>query len=89
MAVFWVEAPFSLVEVYQRFRGPCCLHHHNDEIALMMEADYTALQPRRQHSSYTKIIATHSERQTKSINKHCWRTVNLLKVKAGGTHHFP
>jgi hypothetical protein len=27
MAVFWVVAPCSLVDVYQRFRGPCCLHH--------------------------------------------------------------
>jgi hypothetical protein len=27
MAVFWVVAPCSLVEFYQRFRGPCCLHH--------------------------------------------------------------
>jgi hypothetical protein len=26
IAVFWVVAPCSLVEVYQRFRGPCCLH---------------------------------------------------------------
>jgi hypothetical protein len=26
MAVFWVVAQCSLVEVYQRFRGPCCLH---------------------------------------------------------------
>jgi hypothetical protein len=25
MAVFWVVAPCSLVEVYQRFRGPCYL----------------------------------------------------------------
>jgi hypothetical protein len=25
IAVFWVVAPCSLVEVYQRFRGPCCL----------------------------------------------------------------
>jgi hypothetical protein len=22
-----VVAPCSLVEVYRRFRGPCCLHH--------------------------------------------------------------
>jgi hypothetical protein len=44
MAVFWVVAPCSLVEVYQRFRGPCCLHHQGDEIAL---------QPRRQPSSYS------------------------------------
>jgi hypothetical protein len=31
MAVFWVVAPCSLVEVYQRFRGSCCLHHHGDD----------------------------------------------------------
>jgi hypothetical protein len=24
--VFWVVAPCSLVEVYHRFRGPCCLY---------------------------------------------------------------
>jgi hypothetical protein len=27
MAVFWVVAPCSLVEGYQRFGGRCCLHH--------------------------------------------------------------
>jgi hypothetical protein len=32
IAFFWVLAPFSLVEVYQRFRGPCCF------IVLTMEA---------------------------------------------------
>jgi hypothetical protein len=32
IAVFWVVAPCSLVEVYQRFRGPCCLHHQGDEM---------------------------------------------------------
>jgi hypothetical protein len=31
MAVFWVVVPCSLVEVYQRFRGTCCLHHHGDD----------------------------------------------------------
>jgi hypothetical protein len=31
MAVFWVVASYSLVEVYQRFRDPCCLHHQGDE----------------------------------------------------------
>jgi hypothetical protein len=29
MAVFWDVAPCSLVEVYQRFRGACCLHQHS------------------------------------------------------------
>jgi hypothetical protein len=49
MAVLWVVAPCSLVEVYQRFRGPCCLHHQGAEydeydllIALMMEAARTS-----------------------------------------------
>jgi hypothetical protein len=36
MAVFWDVAPCSLVEVYQRFRGPCL------GIALMMEAARTS-----------------------------------------------
>jgi hypothetical protein len=40
MSVFWVVAPCSLVEFYQRFRGPCCLHHQ--AIALMMEAARTS-----------------------------------------------
>jgi hypothetical protein len=31
MAVLWVVAPCSLVEVYQRFRGPCCLHHQGPD----------------------------------------------------------
>jgi hypothetical protein len=31
MAVFWVVALCSLVEVYQHFRGPCYLHHQGDE----------------------------------------------------------
>jgi hypothetical protein len=31
MAVFWVAAPCSLVEVYRRFKGAYCLHHQGDE----------------------------------------------------------
>jgi hypothetical protein len=49
MVFFWVKAPCNLVEVYHRFRGPCCLHHQGDEqaargllIALMMEAAGTS-----------------------------------------------
>jgi hypothetical protein len=49
-AVFWVVSPCSLVEVYQRFRGSCCLHHQGDRGKLL--PDYTVLQPRRQQSSY-------------------------------------
>jgi hypothetical protein len=30
MAVFWVVAPCSLVDVYLRFRGTRCLHHQGE-----------------------------------------------------------
>jgi hypothetical protein len=33
MAVFWVIAPCSLVEIYLRFRSTCCLHHQSDHHA--------------------------------------------------------
>jgi hypothetical protein len=43
MAVFWVVAPCSMVEVYRRFRGSCCLHHQGDDVSyLMMEAASTS-----------------------------------------------
>jgi hypothetical protein len=32
MAVFWVVAPGSLVEVYRHFRGTCCLHHQGPAV---------------------------------------------------------
>jgi hypothetical protein len=31
MAVFWVVAPCSLIQVYRRFRGAWCLRHQGDE----------------------------------------------------------
>jgi hypothetical protein len=31
MAVFYVVGPCSLVDVYQRFGGACCLHHHRPD----------------------------------------------------------
>jgi hypothetical protein len=30
MAIFWVVAPCSVIEVYRRFRGACCLHHQGN-----------------------------------------------------------
>jgi hypothetical protein len=42
MAVFWVVAQCSLVEVYRLFTGACCLHHQYSFIALMMEAANTS-----------------------------------------------
>jgi hypothetical protein len=46
MAVFWVVAPCSLVEVRQRFRGLYCLHHQGDDSRNVdkLRSVYTVLQ---------------------------------------------
>jgi hypothetical protein len=41
IAVFWVVAPCSLVEVYQRFRGPFCLRHQGCTVLLPRRQLYT------------------------------------------------
>jgi hypothetical protein len=60
-------APCSLVEVYRRFRGACCLHHQDDEgdddsdylgskhhcNFFKLLPGYTAQHPRRQSYSYS------------------------------------
>jgi hypothetical protein len=62
MTVFWVVGPCSLVEVYRRFKGACCLYHQGDPdnggckhlwIVAKLLLDYTAQQPRRQPCSYS------------------------------------
>jgi hypothetical protein len=63
MAMFWVEVPCGLVEVYCCFKGISCLHYQGSvdgcgvggskylqNIGKLLP-DYTALQPRRQPSS--------------------------------------
>jgi hypothetical protein len=49
ITVFWVVAPCSLVGVYQRFRGPCCLH-------LMMEADFLLTTLKTSNPSKMQIV---------------------------------
>jgi hypothetical protein len=62
MAVFWAIAPCSLVEVYRRVRGACCLRRQCDKCSdnggskhlwnvSKLLPDYTAQQPTRQPSS--------------------------------------
>jgi hypothetical protein len=41
MAVFWVTAPCSLVQIHERFRGACCLHHQGDNRHLHMKFAWT------------------------------------------------
>jgi hypothetical protein len=63
MAVFWVIAPCSLVEVYQRFRGPCCLHHqathrqlHNFHLRYGDDDDQWRYSPDRALASLTGFM---------------------------------
>jgi hypothetical protein len=72
MAVFWVVVPCSLVEVYQRFRGPCCSH---EIIALMMEAARTSeklvnfYQTTRRYNPEDSHLRTHRRENLKSYLK--------------------
>jgi hypothetical protein len=34
MAVFWVVAPCSLVDINRCFRGACCFHHQSDKTSI-------------------------------------------------------
>jgi hypothetical protein len=36
VAVFWVVAPCSLIEIYQHFRGVYCLHHQRPEVVSIL-----------------------------------------------------
>jgi hypothetical protein len=68
MAVFWVVAPCILVEVYQRFRGPCCLHHQGDR------------QTTRLHGATTQktaifVISVLSTRNTPGCYTTNWNTL--------------
>jgi hypothetical protein len=51
-AVFWVVPPCSLVEVYQRFRGPCCLHHQGDDGGYNPEDSHLRTHRRENLKSY-------------------------------------
>jgi hypothetical protein len=61
MAVFWVVAQCSLVEVYQRFRGACCLHHQSYQTARCNNREDSHLHTRRRenlksHNAFNLLI---------------------------------
>jgi hypothetical protein len=72
MAVFWVVEPCSVVKVYQRFRGPCCLHYQ--WVALMMEEARTSetfvkfYHTTRRYNPEDSHIHTHGSENLKSYN---------------------
>jgi hypothetical protein len=66
MAVFWVVAPCSLVEVYKCFRGPCYLHHHHPD-------------PIRLHGDITQKTAIFVPSSVRTSNPTCM-VVDFRKV---------
>jgi hypothetical protein len=56
MAVFWVVAPCSLVEAYQRFGGSCCLHHRGDERRHLYTHRHENVKSQNVHSYLQAII---------------------------------
>jgi hypothetical protein len=75
MDVFWVVEPCSLVEVYHRFRGTCCLHHQN---ALMMQAARTSetsvnfYQTTRRYNPEDRHLHTRRRENLKSNHMQHW-----------------
>jgi hypothetical protein len=43
MSVSWVVVPYSQVEVYQRFRDACCLHHQGDGMMAAASTSVTSI----------------------------------------------
>jgi hypothetical protein len=69
MAVFWVVAPCSLVEVHLRFRGPCCLHHQGTlmmEAARFSETLVNFYQTTRSYNPQDSYLHTHRRENLKS-----------------------
>jgi hypothetical protein len=78
MAVFWVVAPFTLVEVYQRLRGPCCLHHQGDEYSSPFETLVNFYQTARRYNPEDSHLLTKYEHQTSANNKYCIAAIKFL-----------
>jgi hypothetical protein len=51
MAVFWVIATCSLVEVCRHFKGVCCIHHQVDEATSTSETSVNFYQNTRRDNS--------------------------------------
>jgi hypothetical protein len=70
ISVFWVVAPCSLVEVYQRFKGSCCLHHQGDEgAASTSETLVNFFQTTRRYNPEDSHLRTHRRENLKSYKR--------------------
>jgi hypothetical protein len=99
MADCWVTEPCSLVEVNQRFRRVCCLHHQGDhpdesdsrtsESLVRLLPDYTAQQPRSQPSRLhprrrKNPKSQHTESETQAETEPIVKLHNSSNCRLGG-----
>jgi hypothetical protein len=66
MAVFWVVALCSLVEVYWCFRGACCIYHEDEEAASTFESSVYLHQTTRCSNPEHIHLHTHCHENLKS-----------------------
>jgi hypothetical protein len=70
MAVFCFVAPRSLVEVYQCFRGPSCLHHVRREAARTSETLVNFYQTTQRYNPEDSHLRTHRRENLKTYLAH-------------------
>jgi hypothetical protein len=58
----------SLVEVYRRFRGACCLHHQGDEVASTSETSVNLYQTTRRNNPEESHLHTRRRENLKSYS---------------------
>jgi hypothetical protein len=75
IAVLLVVAPCSLVEVYQRFRGPCCLHHQGDRPDDGLHGATT------QKTAIFILTAVRTSNLTKNNTVYIWLKLSPTKAK--------
>jgi hypothetical protein len=87
MAVFWVVAPCSLAEVYQRFRGSCYnpedSHIHHD---IILHCDLYFQNTQQKHKNlYLRLIcavpgAVTKEQLEQAIDRRCIHVVKWTNI---------
>jgi hypothetical protein len=100
MAVFWVVAPCSLVEVYRRFRGACCLSYqrpadrstnHLWNVGTLL-SDYTVEQltgqPSKHFCLYPFIVYITWNKKKRSYSRTSWFFIFTL-LQRFPTFHVP
>jgi hypothetical protein len=73
MVVVWVVTPCGLVEVYRRFRGAYCLHHHGDltDVSEVLAASIIrAISSPRLHGATTQKTAHFHFHRREDLKSH-------------------